>query len=523
MTRTFLPWHVRSVRLPDRIGGFELGVVALLLGILLTALYGQTLSWPLGGDDFEWASFAHRALLEPHLILAPFGFFRPTATITLILDRLVWVTNPFGYRLSNLVFQLVAGVLLVAVGRRFGLSRVAAAAVGAVWVVSPYTSESVLTVAARHETHLLIFWLMIFLVWPLADQRWSAGRVALTAAALVGAVGSKEVWVATPALVAAVNFVGRGWRVGRSLAHAGWVAVLVGLYLLAQSRWFPPVAGYVRFDWNPLAKLSNALATFCQLEPLQAGSFRFSWAGVVAMCAVAGMVWVSVRWRQPAAALGAALLLASQAPTILVPFQPVRYLESPYAGFLLLVAGVLDAVARAAPVTRWRQVVTGSGLALALAVMLAGWILNLAEIADWQTIASAHSRLLSEAAEVVGEIETGLPVAVVRAETRLPLQELAEHTLGLDKPLYIRGGDAYGLTDTAALFDWVLDRDRQVVLNVSSWTTAVAGVPGRVLVHRAGEFRWLDGQVPDLAAEASQWVARGCPVRVIVVVSVPPI
>lgn len=487
---------------------------AVLIGSLLAAAYGGSLSMALTGDDYEWAQWAHRALHEPRLLLAPHGFFRPTATLSLAADRLAWGTDPFGHRLTNLAAHGLAALLVVLVAARYGLPRGVALLVAAVWAVSPFASEAVLSVSVRHDSFLLVGWCLLLLAWPLGRQRWGAGRGAAVAAGLLLAMASKEVWVVTPVLVLTAALVGSGFRWRPALVHAGWSAALVAAYLAAYRMWAPRHPGYLVPDHGAALKLANALAAFLGLEPLRAAGFAVTWPGVLAVAAAAALALRVLRRREPAGVIGLALLVAAPLPTLLVPFQPARYVAAAYAGFLMVVAAAAVGVARGAGARAVRLAVVGLAAAWAVAVAVRGGAVRTGELADARAIAAAHGALLAEAEAVADGLRTGVPVALVRGERWLPVAEVIERPQGLDKAFYLRTSDPYGLVDGAALLDWALDRPGVVVVRVDDWRERFEGVPGRVLVHRRGGFQWAGGEVADLAAAARGWAESGLPVRV---------
>ncbi len=502
-----------------RAGGRWILLTGVVLAVLIASAYGGTLGLELTGDDYEWAQWAHRALHSPRLLLAPFGFFRPTNTVTLALDRLLWSTDPAGYRLSNLVFHWAAAVLLVLVGIRYRLPRGVALAAGAIWSVSPLASEAVLSISVRHDSHLLIGWCLLLLVWPLAGRRWTIARTAAVAASLLLAMASKEVWVVTPALVLAAALVASGFRWRAALPHAAWCTLLVGLYLVVHAVWMPAHPGYLKPGLGAAAKAGNAAAAFIGLSRLRPAGFELDWAAAsAAVVIVALALWV-LRRRSPAGVVGLTLLVASPLPTLLVPFQPLRYVAAPYAGFLLLVAAaVVEVVGECG--ARWRLAAATAAAVWAVGVVLGGSGLRAGEIEDARAISAAHGELLTEARAVAGQLRAGEPIAMVRGERWFPLGDVLDRPRGLGKAYYLRSSDPYGLIDGAALLDWVLDDPSLVVIRVDDWRRRYAGVSGRVLVHRRGGFQWAGGAVTDLAAAAEGWASSGLPVRVVLAVAV---
>lgn len=485
-------------------------LLGLLIGMAVWLLHGPAIGFSLTGDTYQWVQHAHRAMHEPAMILADLdGFFRPSATWLLVLDRLVWGGfDAAGYRTTSLALHALTGLLLGVAGRRLGLEWPAAFAIAAIWVTSPFTAESVFVVACRHELLLLAPWLVLVVVWPRADESWTGGRLATAGLCIVFAAAAKETWVVTPALVAALELErSRSWR--STIVPTVVSAIAVMIYLALYFAIFHSPKSYMELGTHVIAKLPNQLAAFFYLQEPMVDRFSITWAGGLAVCAVVAIVVSCVSWRVPGSLVAACLLLAPNLPTLAIPFMPQRYLTIPYAGFVLLVALWSSELPRRTP-GLGRVVRTAGGFIAVLFVVVGGALVR-GDIEDYRFMAAAHGRLLNETAEVVDVIDAGEPVIVVRDEQVSPLHELAAAPAGLPKLFFIRAEDPYGLIDAAALFEWVRAEDGVFVEHDRELP---AGVPGRVVVHRRGAF--LDGGLcEDIAAEATRWRASGRSVRII--------
>jgi hypothetical protein len=464
-------------------------VIALLAPALTVAvLYTPVLGLQLIGDDYQWLQLANAAGSRPGLLLADLdGFWRPSSTWLMVLEHRVWGPDPAGYHLTNLMLHAVAAMLLAAAGLRLGLSRVAASVVGVLWGASPFALEPAASVACRHENLLLIGWMVLVLVWPGSGERWSRGKIGAVLAGAALAMVSKETWVVTPALVAALEL----WHRDRGLVGAvrgavPWCAA-VGVYALVHVLVLPG-RSYFAITPETLAKVPHQLAAFLALEQLAPLDFSFSWTGALALAVVVAVGVVAVRWRIRSASVGLVLLAAPVLPTLFIPYLPTRYTAIPYAGFLLLAAGVAGAwILRLQP--RWQHAAR-SGLAMVVAlVLVAGALTVRADLEDHRRVSAAHARLLGEARQVAGQMPRDQVVMAVRAETDNPLAEISLTPRGLAKIYYPRHCDPYALIDSAALWDWVLRDDGVVVRGVEAGPEP----PAAVLVHRSGRFEWLAG------------------------------
>lgn len=483
-------------------------VVAAAVG----AVYWPALGFTLIGDDYQWLQLARAALRHPLRLLADLdGFWRPSSTWLLALIELVRPGSAAAHHAVNLGLHALAGLLLFLVARRLDLSAVAAAAVAVLWVASPFAAEPAFSVACRHEDLLLLGWLLMAVAWPGSNGRWSGGRFWLVVSGALLAACSKETWVVTPALAAALE-AGCGRRTWREASRVGLLwAMPVAVYAVAHLVLLPG-RDYYAFGWRVLAKLPHQLAAFWYLEGLVPLQFPFSWKGVLALGLTAGAAW-AVR-RQAAGAVGLALLVLPTVPTLFVPYLPTRYTAIPYAGFLVLVAAAGARLLEGMASRHRRLAMAGIGVAAVL-VLLAGISTVRGDLDDIGRVSAAHARLLAEAQQAAPAFPVGMPVVHVRAERESPLAEIAGSPRGLPKLLYPRHQDPYGLVDVAALFDLVLAGRGLEARIVPDGDPRLLG-PGSLLVHRAGGFAWQPAPAP-LARAMDAARAQGFHARALVV------
>ncbi len=493
--------------------GTVLACLALTGAVL--ALYAPALRFALIGDDYQWLQFAHRAMHRPVLLFADLDtFYRPTSTWTLVLDRLVSGHHALGYHLTNLLLHAAAGVGLALVGRRLGLGPVAAWAIGLLWVTSPFTEEPAASVAIRFEDLLMLAWLAMIAAWPRRDESWSRDRIVAAVAAVAFASLSKETWVATPALVAALELGQRRATLRRALPATALATAAVLVYVALYFALFPGDKDYYRFSLAPLAKVPHEFAAFLHLEGLLPAGFTLTWRGALAVAAVAGLAAFGLEKSRAATTVGLALLIAPTIPTLLVPYLPTRYTSIPYAGFLLLAAAAVEVGLRGAP-ARWRPAAVAGVAALAAAGFAAGAVTVRADLGDGARFSAAHERLLREAAAVVPAFPLDRPVLVLRGENDNPARDIVMNAQGLPKLIFVRQPDPDGLIDAAALFEWVLEREDVAVVRFDDGETRFRGRPGAILEHRHGGFVWISHDVPNLGAQVERARLAGVRCRVI--------
>jgi len=486
---------------------------AALIGVAVTLLHGPVASLALTGDSYQWIQHAHAAAHQPSLLLADLDtFLRPSNTWTLVVDRFLWSGfDARGYRTTSLILHGLVALALAFAGRRLGLGPVAAAAVALVWVTSPFTDESAFVVAYRFQPLLLFAWLALIVVWPRSGVSWSGGRVTLAIVAILAAAASKETWVVTPVLVAALEFDRR--RSLRALAPpVALVGMAAALYIALYIFAFPTSKSYYELGSHVIARVPQQLAAFLYLGESRPYGLTVTSAGLLALGVVVLMAVACLRWRVSGTWVALSLLVLPTLPTLLVPFMPQRYLAIPYAGFLLLVGLWIGALA--SRFQRWQKAIRGFAVVTATLVMVAGAAIVRADLEDYRVMAAAHQVLLDEAAEVVDAVAGGRPVLIVRDERAQPLVEILREPRGMAKLPFTRHQDPYGLIDSAALFEWVLSEEGTRVDRIDDWASVCDGSEGSVVVHRDGGFADL-GVISDVAAEAARWESEQRHVRVV--------
>jgi hypothetical protein len=499
----------RPVNLPA--AGTLIWVV--VIDTVTVLLYLPVFGLELTGDDYQLLQAAHDVLNQPLRLVAGLdSLWRPAVVLTLVADHLVSVHQSTQYHATNLGLHLVAGVMLLAVARRYGLSVPAAAAASMLWLCSSFAVESAVWVAARADTLLLIGWLMLLLVWPQPSQQWRAGRIVGAVAALGLAAGAKETWIAMPLLVVVVELHRRGGSWRRAAPVVAGSLVIVAAYLAVRLVLSADVTGSYAFELASLAKLPHMLASFFFFEELTPLNVVVTWKGLAALAATTALGIGAVRGRNLGATVGATILVAGLLPTLFVPYLPQRYTVIPYAGFVLLVVSAAAAHLEAI-VDRWKRGLTLVAAAFAGLACAASMSIVRADLRDWQRVSEAHRQVLDEAKQVVGELPVGVPILSVRQEQENPLREIAATPRGSWKLLWPRRNGPYGLVDVPALFEWAGDCAAHAVR-----TTEISdGDTGAVLVHHDGGFELVDSHNRALNEILHRATRRGLPTEVMII------
>lgn len=154
----------------------------LLLGVILAltaAVYASSLRgefvWDdraLVLDDEQLRSFANVPRLFARDFFAPgqddfkYGYYRPLITLSYMLDWSLWRDRPLGYRLTNLLWHLLAVALLFILVRRLAPdSPVAAPLAAGLFALHPIHAESVAWIAGRTDVLCAVFALGSLLAW----------------------------------------------------------------------------------------------------------------------------------------------------------------------------------------------------------------------------------------------------------------------------------------------------------------------------------------------------------------------
>lgn len=185
--------------------------------------------------------------------------YRPLTSATYALQYALGGLSPLGFHLGNVLLHAIASLLVLALGRRLGLSLAAATLGAAIFAVHPVHVEVVANVAGRKDSLATALVVAAVLAHDLALRRagaWVALAVLTVAAALfakesgAAAIGAAFAWTL---------LVDRGpWREARArtVAVFGAYAVVFALYLLARRAAvgsFGVPLSLIPYAENPLA------------------------------------------------------------------------------------------------------------------------------------------------------------------------------------------------------------------------------------------------------------------------------
>ena len=236
---------------PVRAWVLALAAVAVVIGVYARAL-AASFVWDDRALVFEDPAVAHlasplRYLFTPFWASGPElraarEFYRPLVTFSFAVDHAVHGANASGYHLTNLVFHLLACVLVFALLRRGGSAGPFAFLFTVAWGLLPRLAESVAWIAGRTDVIASVFAFAALLVWrdevEAARRRWGAAGLLLLG------ILAKEVAVAAWVGLAVRCLVLRRPRgeVVRSAAPLGAILLAYVPLRVSALRGAPPTA-----------------------------------------------------------------------------------------------------------------------------------------------------------------------------------------------------------------------------------------------------------------------------------------
>ena len=211
------------------------GAWEVLVALAATALYARTVGFGWVYDDLHEIvlnTTVHSLTKLPALftttVWAGSGMetylYRPLTTLSYALNVQVGGLEPWGFHAVNVLLHAVIAVLVVRVGRRWGLPPWAAGLGGLLFAVHPVHVEVAAAAFGRRDLLATVFvlWMVLAHRPALARGGW---RLAVPMAAYLAAVFSKEVGIVGLGLVAAQD-----WYLERQPARLLSDRRAVGLY-----------------------------------------------------------------------------------------------------------------------------------------------------------------------------------------------------------------------------------------------------------------------------------------------------
>jgi hypothetical protein len=343
--------------------------------------YGGALRVGLLSDDFVLADWAAR---REWVHLAETGFVRPV--VPLFWAALSFVPGPLDLTLhaTNVLLHALNAVLIVALAVRLGMGRFASLVAGLLFLTSPALSEAVVWCSGMQDVLMTTLGLSAVLAATavgmpserpraatggerVPELAWTGVRVLLAVTSAALALGVKETAIVVPVLAGVASWAAPpGLQRGitrLTLAAMTLIAIVYGIYR---------VAGVYRVDSHVPSSygqgMSRYLAKQLIVEPF--ATLAEPWSAVwmrthpfpslVRALVIVGLLGAGfLSWRRGEAAFSRATALAAWVLLAVLPvfslfhvsptLEGSRYVYLPAAGFAMLLASLMGALARTTP------------------------------------------------------------------------------------------------------------------------------------------------------------------------------
>jgi len=358
--------------------------VAVLFAIGGLILYAGSLHNPFHYDDHHGIVNNHtlrdlanvprffdphegRKLFSPSEPLAV--HYRPLLLTTYALNFATGGDSPVGFHLLNIALHVAGALLLLALGRRLGLTPPFAGGAALLFLASPFHAEAVNYVSARSSLMSGVLSLGALLCFvrsrqgPSGRLGWLAGALFLALCALL----TKEVAVTVPLMFVLHDLLYPPRRTERWGVHGYGL----DLGLMGAGLAYLVAAGHAAYFWRVLTGhagprgvgenlwlQARVLVEFVRLNAVPTGlsivhDFPGGFGAPAVLCALllvaVTAAAVVVARRRPLAAFGWGLFLLFLLPTTILPMNTPLQESRAYgaaAGLFLAGAGVIEPLAR---------------------------------------------------------------------------------------------------------------------------------------------------------------------------------
>lgn len=308
---------------------------------LLACLYLPFIGGGLRTDDYAHLARISTLASISESIIRPdtFGFYRPTAQVSLALESSSPGWQPWRSRLVNILLHGVVIALALAVARLALVDTFAAGLAVLAFALTPNAHPAaVLWISARPELLMSVFSLTAVAAWIVWTRRGSGGWLALAGGAYALAFVSKETAALLPLLLLAAPRADRSWK-----ARVTAVAALCVLGV-AIASWRAHLGALTPFSPDPHYNMLTGPARWLRSVQNYSGRMLAAPIALVLVAFVASVISErrSGRPRIPSAGFAAAWVLIFLAPVLPIVARSELYLYLPVFG-ICLVAGILSA------------------------------------------------------------------------------------------------------------------------------------------------------------------------------------
>lgn len=396
-----------SSRADETFPGWQYVALFGFLVLVVVLQYGAAVGVGFLSDDFVITDWASR---REWIHAAETGFVRPVVPMTWGLLSFLPFTWSETLHVFNLLLHAFNAAMLAAIALKLGLDRTSAVAAASLFVTMSSLTEAIVWISGMQDVLMTTFALGAVLavlgLRALPDETpLRAGTaVVLTAVAL----GVKETAVAIPVLAWLAAWVtpygiGRGTR-RRTLFTMTTVAILYVAIRVAAGIPSGYSEGIGRYFFKQLT-----VEPFAALGAPWSSSWSQAhpWAGlsrilIVALVAAGFLIFRRRDGRLAVAAVSASWVLVAVLPVfslfhVSATLEGSRYLYLPAAGFALLLAVLLGAVAHQMKASIAPLVISLGVVALVIPSLAATSV----ELARWSEAAKLRDQILTSYVKVV--------------------------------------------------------------------------------------------------------------------------
>ncbi|MFQ5786913.1 MAG: tetratricopeptide repeat protein [Thermodesulfobacteriota bacterium] len=206
-------------------------------------------------------------------------YYRPLVFASIVSDREIWGISPFGYHLSNIIFNSTTTVLLyflilLSLGV-FQVARKESIAVFStiLFALNPMHVESVSWIAGRTDVLCALFFFLAFMLHALSfGNLWI---LILTSASISLSLLSKEIALAFPIVVMVFDLLsGRFTNRDNFLRYFLYLGLALG-YLYLRGRAFVTIPEIANVNFNQFSQITDQALSFFQVLKNLLNSYLF--------------------------------------------------------------------------------------------------------------------------------------------------------------------------------------------------------------------------------------------------------
>ncbi|MCX6249309.1 MAG: glycosyltransferase family 39 protein [Bacteroidetes bacterium] len=254
-------------------------------------------------------------------------YYRPIFLVDMILEYQFFGTKPWGYHLTNILFNILAGCLLYLLFLRLKIPEPPALLLSLLFTIHPVLSQAVAWIPGRNDLLLMIFFLstLIFSIDYYKNNRWQ--HFALQFLFSLLAILTKETAIIIPAILFILlpSVYKPQWKKILLLAGSWALVILVWYSLRATSKPFYPgmlaeemtQSGIHRFP-AILQYLGKIFFPFNLSAVPYFEEISLVW-GVVAFVLLSVLIILSKSYSKPLTILGVCWFILFLLPVLFVP------------------------------------------------------------------------------------------------------------------------------------------------------------------------------------------------------------